>query len=58
MVIAAPEDKDLQGGHAWLRGATDKKKKSKFMRRLPRYIAIATAAAVAIASGIYYFLSQ
>lgn len=58
MVIAGPEDKDLHGGHAWLRGATDKKKKSKFMRRLPRYIAIATAAVVAIASGIYYFLSQ
>lgn len=57
-VIAGPEDKDLHGGHAWLRGATDKKNKSKFMRRLPRYIAMAIATATVIGIGIYYILSQ
>ncbi len=58
MVIAGPLDKNMFGGHAWLRGATDKKLKSKFMRRLPRYIAIAVAAAVLFSCLYIIFFSE
>lgn len=50
LVIAGPRDKNLYGGHDWLRGATDKKKKTKFRRRLERHlmiIALILAAAAA-----------
>ena len=46
LVVAGPVDKNAFGGHDWLRGATDKKLKSKFMRRLPRYIAIGVSVVV------------
>ncbi len=54
-VIAGPIDKALFGGHEWLRGATDKKRKSKFVRRLPQYIAIALLS-VGVAITCYWIL--
>ncbi|MCD7797832.1 MAG: hypothetical protein LUG84_00265 [Akkermansiaceae bacterium] len=53
-IICGPRDKDRYGGHAWLRGATDVKKKSKFRRRLPKYC-ILTALAIVLAAGILHW---
>ncbi len=55
LVVAGPVDKDKFGGHDWLRGATNKKKKSKFVRRLPKYIAL-TCAAIAAVMAVCYWL--
>lgn len=56
LVVAGPRDKLLYGGHEWLRGQTDKKKKSKFRRRLERYLII-TASIVGCIGIIWFMLS-
>lgn len=55
LVVAGPVDKLQYGGYDWLRGATDKKLKSKFLRRLPRYIIMLCFALVLILL-CYYLL--
>ena len=56
-IIAGTLDKNNYGGYDWLRGATDKKRKPKWRRRLERYLIIAVSV-IAIIAAAYFIWQQ